>query len=781
MDWPSLSVIIPSFNQGPYIERTLRSILKQDYSGDLQIIVSDGGSTDETVEVLKKYPQVEWWSEQDGGFVDAVTKGLTAATGEIVAIQSSDDYYLEGAFRRAISVLRTERHIDFVTGNEVRVTEDGQAFYPAVMPYVTLLSPGALLYGAPPLYVPQHCTFIRRSAMDRVGGLRADVDQCADFDLWYRLLHFGRAVLLPSYLGAYQLHAAQRSQNQAQRWLKALKKVVEDAENNPTYARRFRPPSEIKRNIFLVWDVLWNLAAGGEEGARTARALTKEALQHPEVWPADVLNYIKAYASAPSPIVEAVPELPEPEPGPELALTSRPLARRLARRLLRPITQAPALRALLGKDPLPPFYWGPLTQMAPEPFLNPHAAKVVDIHWWQDDGQAHALGATATRNREMRRRMPESVKEMRVTEWNRDLYERVGQPLQPEELESVFIIIPGNSGDVALATSVVRWIKGRNPRCRVTMAVKRSNLPLTRMCPGVDEAVETPTLPFDKVPGRSAYLTQHAGRAQAVLYPICVFEDMGLLRRYNFLETIWLLSGVPDGMPDGPQRLWLTPPNPEETAARVLGRCLSEDFAAALAAEAHRQPGKIARHLLLKRTVRNAGWKNTGRLRGYASYIRSLPPRAEPLDAANQFVIVSNDANAVPEPPDGLFEAVVQFFRSQGRVVLHNVLDPIHALPGTVPLMCTYQEFLSLRQAGVPFVGWRSGLCDIAASSPAPMCVLYPASMNKFSFGLQANCETPLKSFGFGPMNVAANCLDLASHGLEDLEVGKLAAILSGT
>jgi glycosyltransferase involved in cell wall biosynthesis len=95
---PDISIVIPSFNQGQYIERTLLSILKQEYPGKVEVIVSDGGSADNTVDVLKKYDkQITWWSEKDAGYADAVNKGFAKATGEIFAIQSSDDFYLQNA------------------------------------------------------------------------------------------------------------------------------------------------------------------------------------------------------------------------------------------------------------------------------------------------------------------------------------------------------------------------------------------------------------------------------------------------------------------------------------------------------------------------------------------------------------------------------------------------------------------------------------------------------------------------------------------------------------
>ena len=103
MPWPSLSIIVTSLNRASFIQRTLLSILRQDYAGKVEVIVADGGSTDGTVEVLKRYSQVTWWSERDGGIVDAINKGLAQATGEFVAIQDSDNYYLRDAFKLTLT------------------------------------------------------------------------------------------------------------------------------------------------------------------------------------------------------------------------------------------------------------------------------------------------------------------------------------------------------------------------------------------------------------------------------------------------------------------------------------------------------------------------------------------------------------------------------------------------------------------------------------------------------------------------------------------------------
>ena len=102
MAQPLVSVIVPSYNQARFIRETLDSILGQDYR-PLEVIVFDGASKDETVDVLGSYgdrPELRWWSEPDRGVVDAVNKGLAKANGEILAIQSSDDCFTPARSRK---------------------------------------------------------------------------------------------------------------------------------------------------------------------------------------------------------------------------------------------------------------------------------------------------------------------------------------------------------------------------------------------------------------------------------------------------------------------------------------------------------------------------------------------------------------------------------------------------------------------------------------------------------------------------------------------------------
>ena len=250
--FPAISVIIPSWNQGRFIERTLLSIFKQDYPGRVEVIVADGGSTDETAAVLQRYQgQLIWWSAPDEGFVDAVTKGAARATGEILAIQSSDDFYLPGAFRAAAAALQQYPEAGFVAGGDYAinlagvVVGSGQPVGP--------ITPHSILFENIP---SQHAAFIRRSFWDAIGGLRPAVDMCADVDLWYRAAHLAPGRYIPAMLAVYQLHPGQRTVTSDQ-WISHLVRMVESCEAEPFYGQKFRLSPPQRRDLYAYWEIFW--------------------------------------------------------------------------------------------------------------------------------------------------------------------------------------------------------------------------------------------------------------------------------------------------------------------------------------------------------------------------------------------------------------------------------------------------------------------------------------------------------------------------------------------
>ncbi|MGH7178054.1 MAG: glycosyltransferase [Tepidisphaeraceae bacterium] len=260
MSWPSLSIIIPSFNQGRFVERTLLSILKQDYRGPVQIIVSDGGSTDGTTEVLKRYPQIIWWSERDNGIADAVNKGFKVATGEILAIQSSDDFYLRDAFALTIPLLVERPELSIVAGCDIYLQPDMTSFACSALDDHEI-TPRSLLMRR---VIPQHCAFFRRDVLDRVGGLRDCITEGAEIDFWYRALHFVRGCFVPHHTAAYQFHAAQRTQT-GRRWFESLARMVDSCATDELFAARFALCPDDKANLHLRWRIQCAAMAGDSD------------------------------------------------------------------------------------------------------------------------------------------------------------------------------------------------------------------------------------------------------------------------------------------------------------------------------------------------------------------------------------------------------------------------------------------------------------------------------------------------------------------------------------
>lgn len=251
-EFPSVSVVIPSWNQGRFIGRTLDSILKQDYPGPIEIIVSDGGSNDETVEVLKSYgDRLTWWSARDKGFVDAVTKGVARATGEILAVQSSDDYYLAGAFRAMAKGFQQYPAASFISGGEYSIDLQGKVMSSSSP--TGDITPRTILFQTVP---PQHATFVKRRFFEETGGMRLAVDMCADIDQWYRVAHLAPGQYIADMLAVYQLHPDQRTVT-SDKWYPNLVKMVELCEQEPRYGSKFRLTDEERRNLYTYWEINW--------------------------------------------------------------------------------------------------------------------------------------------------------------------------------------------------------------------------------------------------------------------------------------------------------------------------------------------------------------------------------------------------------------------------------------------------------------------------------------------------------------------------------------------
>lgn len=201
-----ISIITPSFNQGRFIERTLRSVSEQGIEG-LEHLVMDGGSKDETVAVLRDFrPSVKWVSEPDRGQTDALNKGILASQGEIIGWLNSDDVYYPGALRRVLEVFDEHPEIDVVYGMADHIDIDDYAFeeYPT--------EPWDMARLQDTCFICQPALFLRRRVIDTQGLPDERLQYCMDYEYWVRLGLGGAEFLyIPHKLAGSRLYSENKT------------------------------------------------------------------------------------------------------------------------------------------------------------------------------------------------------------------------------------------------------------------------------------------------------------------------------------------------------------------------------------------------------------------------------------------------------------------------------------------------------------------------------------------------------------------------------------------
>lgn len=212
--FPRISIITPSFNQARYIEQTIHSVLNQDYP-NLEYIIIDGGSTDGTVDVVRKYESVlsYWISEPDRGQAHAINKGLERVTGDIIAYLNSDDLYLPGALHRVAGEYRARPDADLFYGRCRLIDGDnvilGQRTG-SISTYEEILDLWDVWWQERNFVQPE--VFWTKRIMDRAGPFREDLFYVMDYDYWARIFRAGgKPSFIDAELACFRRHSAQKS------------------------------------------------------------------------------------------------------------------------------------------------------------------------------------------------------------------------------------------------------------------------------------------------------------------------------------------------------------------------------------------------------------------------------------------------------------------------------------------------------------------------------------------------------------------------------------------
>lgn len=204
---PKVSIVTPSFNQAPFLEQTLRSVLEQDYP-NLEYIVIDGGSSDGSLEIIHKYADrlAYWQSQPDQGQTDAINQGFTRASGEILAWLNSDDLLLPGAVSVAVRALHEHPEAAMVYGDALLINAEGKTIgkFPAAQTDYRKLRRGYV-------HIPQQASFFRADLWQQVAPLDVSFYFAMDYDLWVRLAALAPLVYVPEFWAAFRLHGAGKS------------------------------------------------------------------------------------------------------------------------------------------------------------------------------------------------------------------------------------------------------------------------------------------------------------------------------------------------------------------------------------------------------------------------------------------------------------------------------------------------------------------------------------------------------------------------------------------
>ncbi len=257
-----ITIVTPSLNQGQFIEQTINSVLSQEGDFFIDYIISDGGSTDDSVEIIKKYDKLlktkkypikckgisyRWWSEKDNGQSHAINKGFKIAKGDILAWINSDDYYEPNAFEFIMKKFKENPDVDLIYGNgykidkvkntkEIMESDEGN--------FNTFLQKG--------YSICQPAAFFTKKIINKIGFLDENLHYAMDYDFWLRILKNNKAIRIPKIMANFRIWENSKTASQNNKFFqdrKIIRKKYEGSVIDPKTIYKIRSQIPLLRHL----------------------------------------------------------------------------------------------------------------------------------------------------------------------------------------------------------------------------------------------------------------------------------------------------------------------------------------------------------------------------------------------------------------------------------------------------------------------------------------------------------------------------------------------------
>lgn len=219
---PKVSVVIPTYNHARYVVWAVESVLRQKYP-NLELIVIDDGSTDDTAQLLRAYrDRIHYIYQANGGTSNALNHGIERASGDYICWLSADDMFLKGKIAKQVQLMESNPQVGFcytsfvvIDGNGLRLYAADSEFYPSRQEMVVHMHRGCFINGS--------SVMMRRTALEQVGYFDEGLPQAHDYEMWFRFLRHFPSGFIRELLIAYRWHGENMSSNPDDEWVRIVK------------------------------------------------------------------------------------------------------------------------------------------------------------------------------------------------------------------------------------------------------------------------------------------------------------------------------------------------------------------------------------------------------------------------------------------------------------------------------------------------------------------------------------------------------------------------------